>query len=313
MRSCAHHLSRLRWLVATSPRERSGTHTLLVLALSTSVMISGCAARAAPHQPMPHAVREFSAPASIYGQDLTLHLASSPGRRNALSPLILYERGDGGWFGTAVGMYRTIAASGLNVVGFSTKAFMNIAQSRRSPVASGHIAEGYRVIVDTARRALGLADAPVILTGWSRGASLAVLVAAHEPVGLRVRGVVAIGLAADEHLDVTSETDDDGASSGAAAGTSRPARPGTFDVYSLIPRIAPRRCVVIQASGDGYLPAARARVLFGADSDLKRFVAIDAHNHRFDRGEKAFDDALEQAIEWVSIENDSPSTAPGTH
>ena len=70
-------------------------------------------------------------------------------------------------------------------------------------------------------------------------------------------------------------------------------------MYPLLSRIAPRRAVVIQATGDSYLPATRARELFGSDSTVRRLVAIDARNHRFGGGESSFGTALVEAVEWV--------------
>jgi hypothetical protein len=70
-------------------------------------------------------------------------------------------------------------------------------------------------------------------------------------------------------------------------------------MYPLLLRMAPRRVVVIQSSGDGYLPAARARELFGPDSAMRRLVTIDAHN-RFNGGESKFAAALVEAVGWVS-------------
>jgi len=64
--------------------------------------------------------------------------------------------------------------------------------------------------------------------------------------------------------------------------------------------MALKRSVVIQASGDHYLPAAQARALFGPDSPTRRFLTIDARNHRFNGGESAFSAALVEAVAWVS-------------
>ena len=74
----------------------------------------------------------------------------------------------------------------------------------------------------------------------------------------------------------------------------------SIEMYPLLSRIAPRRSVVIQASGDGYLPAARARELFGSDSTMRRLVAIDARNHRFSGGASSFAAGLVKAVDWVS-------------
>ena len=259
---------------------------------------TGCATRIAAPQLQPVVARELSTRTVVNGHELTLHItpASVP-----LSPLVLYASGDGGWFGAAVGMYRAMADSALNVVGFSTKTFMNGAQKSHGSLTPAHIVDGYQAIVKSARRALQLPDdVAVVLTGWSRGASLGVLVAGDLHVDPHVTGVVAIGLAAQDHLGTTGESDDDPEPSRATAATNDQSREGALDLYALISRIAPRRCAVIQASEDSYLPAAQAHELFGPDSDVKRFMAIEARNHRFDNGEAAFVNALREAVRWAA-------------
>jgi hypothetical protein len=64
--------------------------------------------------------------------------------------------------------------------------------------------------------------------------------------------------------------------------------------------VAPRRCAVIQATGDRYLQASRARELFGADTELRRLYEVTAKNHRFDGGADAFGAALRAALDWVA-------------
>jgi hypothetical protein len=106
--------------------------------------------------------------------------------------------------------------------------------------------------------------------------------------------VVAIGLAEGEDLNVSGpedETDD---------GTAGPEkRRWPFETYARIPHVGPRPCAVIQATHDGYLPAARARELFGPDTALRRLYAVDARNHRFSGGGAAFKAAWLDAIHWM--------------
>jgi hypothetical protein len=245
----------------------------------------------------------------VHGEALTLHLASPQTPLSASTPLVLYASGDGGWFGAAVGMFRTIAGSGLPTAGFSTKAFMRIEQRWSGPLSVAHVAEGYQRIIDAARAQLRLpTDAPVVLTGWSRGASLGVLVASSREADPQVVGVVGIGLAADEQLDIEGDSDDAvGEDTEVPAAVKDNLHARTIAMYPRLSRIAPRRVVVIQASGDGYLPAARARELFGSDSRTRRLVAIDARNHRFSGGESRFAAALVEAVDWVSGYRPSPS------
>jgi hypothetical protein len=277
-----------RWRVAAT----------LVVPLLTGAAHTGCTSRIVGPQLQPVTARELSTRTVVYGHELTLHITPAS---VAMSPLVLYASGDGGWFGAAVGMYRAMADSGLNVVGFSTKTFMNGPLESHRSLTPAHIVDGYQVIMDSARRVLQLPDdVAVVLTGWSRGASLGVLVAGDQRVDPHVTGVVAIGLAAHDHLGATGESDDDPEPTRATSTPNDRPREGSLDLYELISRVAPRRCAVIQASKDSYLPASRAHDLFGADSDVKRFMAIDAHNHRFDRGETAFVNALRDAIQWAA-------------
>ena len=62
----------------------------------------------------------------------------------------------------------------------------------------------------------------------------------------------------------------------------------------------PIRGAVIQATGDGYLPAVAARRLFGPDSERRRLWTVVARNHRFDGGAPAFAQALHDAVHWAA-------------
>lgn len=247
------------------------------------------------------AARELTAHVALHGEMLTLHLAGpSAGGTRAL-PLVLYASGDGGWFGAAVGMFRMIAAEGYPVVGFSSRALLKIEQGGHSPLSGNHIAESYRAILETGRRALALPpDAPAVLTGWSRGASLAVLAAAEPETDRGITGIVAIGLPRDEELDLEPGDDADPTERAEATAPSRRHTAAhALLMYPLLARIAPRRSAVVQASGDRYLPAAQARVLFGDDTAFRHFFAVEADNHRFGGGKGALRQALLDALAWT--------------
>ena len=269
--------------------------------LLAAALSGGCSTALATKRPSrPDVVREFSAPVHVHGEVLTLHLAAPQTPPSASAPLVLYASGDGGWFGAAVGMFRTIVSSGLPTVGFSTKTFMRLEHRWSNPPTEGHVVEGYQQIIDGARALLRLPkDAPVVLTGWSRGASLGVLVATSREADPRILGLVAVGLAADERLDIEADSDDEPGGAQVPARLDDEPEARSVAMYPLLSRIAPRRSVVIQASGDKYLGAARARELFGADSPVKRLVAIDARSHRFDGGEARFAEALVEAVKWI--------------
>ena len=160
---------------------------------------------------------------AVHGESLTLHLASPQTPASASTPLVLYATGDGGWFGAAVGMFHTIASNGYPTVGFSSKELMRIEHKRSRPLDVAQLAEGYQQIIDAACAQLRLpSKTPVVLTGWSRGAAFAVLVAGEFEADSRVVGLVAIGLAAEEHLDIEGDTDDDVDAPGPSSPAPRP-------------------------------------------------------------------------------------------
>ena len=208
---------------------------------------------------------------------------------------MLYASGDGGWFGAAVDMFRAVGEAGFYAVGLSTRTLLHRKLPSGQPISVNDLAEDYQVILEHASAALNLPPQHrVVLTGWSRGASLAVLVggARHAPSNLA--GVIAIGLAADENLGVSSETDEDPDDKPLVRDAS------SLDMYSLISQVTPRRCAVIQATGDRYLPASRARDLFGADTELRRFYEVPAKNHRFGGGAEEFVTAFRDALQWIA-------------
>ena len=65
---------------------------------------------------------------------------------------------------------------------------------------------------------------------------------------------------------------------------------------------------MIQATGDKYLSAARARALFGADTDLRRFFEVTAPNHRFSGAGPVFGDRLAEALRWIVADGEQRST-----
>ena len=238
--------------------------------------------------------RAFTTTVLLHGKPLELHV-TAPRTPAADRVVVLYASGDGGWFGAAVDMFRQIDNAGYFAVGFSSRAFLKIERPRGALVSAAQLAAEYEQILMQARRALGLdATSRAVLTGWSRGAAFSVLVGSEQSAKDHILGVIAIGLAEGEDLDVDGagdETDDGEATSGG--------RQWPFDTYARIGRVEPLPCAVIQATHDNYLPAPRARQLFGPDTLLRRFYAVDARNHRFSGGKAGFDTALLDALRWI--------------
>jgi hypothetical protein len=266
----------------------------LIVTAAITLLLSNCSVLPKPRPVSPDSTREWSVTMQLHGKPLQLHLAAPPARGND-PVLVLYASGDGGWLGAAVDMFHLIAKAGYPTIGFSSRAFLKLERPHGLLTSPVQLAEDYEQILQRARVELGLdPGSDALMAGWSRGAAFAVLAASEPAAPHHVVGVVAIGLDDGEDLAIGGKPDDtdDGP---ASTGDSRHA----FETYARIDRLAPLPCAVIQASRDNYLPAARARQLFGPDTPLRRLYTIEARNHRFSGGKVAFNAALLDAIHWV--------------
>ncbi len=264
----------------------------LVLGLGTA----SCSHLSPPRLEANGVLQQHSVPVFLEGGSVEIHLARRvPELLNA--PLVVFASGDGGWFGAAAGMFEAIAAAGYPVAGVSSRALLHGLRTSSHPLSAARVRDAYGAIVAAARQALGLpANRGIVLAGWSRGASLSVIVGAAHPT-TPVAGVVAIGLAAAENLNVDLSSDDEGDEPGVAALHG-------IDTYA-VSLAVPGRVAVIQSSGDGYFAASRAHVLFGDDTASRHFYEVPASNHRFSGGEAAFRRNLSDALRWISTGEDN--------
>ncbi|MEO8679417.1 MAG: hypothetical protein ABI665_10245 [Vicinamibacterales bacterium] len=264
------------------------------ITLAMTLALSSCATLAPPKADGPRPVTQRREAMILDGVRVELHVAR-PGSEGA--PLVIFASGDGGWFGAAIGMFDTIAAAGYPVAGLSSRALLRAIRQPGHPLSASRLRESYQEIITASKRAADLPDSTgVILAGWSRGASISVIAGA-EPPAMPLAGIVAIGLSADENLNIDLDSDED-----TEPGTGGP---GGIDTY-VLSRAIPSRVAVIQSSGDGYLPADRARILFGGESPSRRFFEVPASNHRFSGGAVTFRLSLTEALNWIAIHEGPP-------
>lgn len=266
----------------------------MVAAAVGAALSAACGPNSVRTQPLTE-VHRSSVTMLLEGQPFDLHLAM-PATHKADDALIVYASGDGGWFGAAVHMFEQIGRNGYYTAGFSSRAFLNLKRPSGELTTLDRLVDDYESIIGRARSAMGLPPStPTVLTGWSRGAAFAVLVASDPRERPHVAGAVAIGLGPGE--DLTKSTDEGDDDDGGMREFDKGHRP-SFDTYHLM-RSSPLRVALIQATGDQYLSASEARRLFGDDSPSRRFFAIEARNHRFSGATAQFDRALESALAWI--------------
>ena len=72
-----------------------------------------------------------------------------------------------------------------------------------------------------------------------------------------------------------------------------------LDLYHYLPQLGDVPLSVIQSTRDNYLPASDARELFGQDTPLRVFHAIDASNHSFAGARPALYSTLRTSLAWI--------------
>lgn len=73
-----------------------------------------------------------------------------------------------------------------------------------------------------------------------------------------------------------------------------------FQTYEYLGRLRDLPLVVIQSTGDNYLPAEAARKLFGPNTELRRLVPIESRDHSFDGARDALYEQMADALTWMS-------------
>lgn len=229
------------------------------------------------------------------GHPLELRL-SKPARVSADSVLIVYATGDGGWLGLGSDVFHWLADWNYPVAGFSARSYVHHLGyfSDDETTTPRLLARDYQSIIAFAERELSLPPSTkIILVGLSRGAGLSVVAAGEGGLDQRLAGLLAIALTKEEEHVLHRPR--------GTRPADRPAVPPRvmIETYNYLSRVAPFPVMVLQSTNDGYLPAAKARELFGPDTHLRRLRAVAAANHGFRNGCQTLYQYAEDALKWI--------------
>ncbi len=206
--------------------------------------------------------------------------------------LILFATGDGGWIGASKPLFLHLAQRGDAVAGFSATNYLKDVERQAGFITPKRLAEDLAAIVAATQREMDLPPAtPTILVGMSRGAGFMVVAGEHKALQPRPAGAVALSLTREtdyvRNLRMTEKhaesTQDD----------------GRVLTYARLRSAREVPLAVIQSTHDRYLPAAKARELFGPDAGNRRFREVEARNHGFGGGRDAMFRELDDALNWI--------------
>lgn len=217
----------------------------------------------------------------------------TPAKPREPATIVAYFSGDAGFMGTAGEVLEHLAEDGFYAVGYNARDALRPYKHTGEQVSIDLTADNVQTALERSRIVLGLPeDTPLVVAGYSRGASVVVLTAAHPGLRARVTGAIAIAL--------TRETD--------YLRTPRKSqRPpgleldekGNVLLYPALKHIGEKPLAVIQSTGDRYVPAEESRRLMGPDTPTLRLYIVDAKNHGFSGGHETLLRDLDDALRWI--------------
>jgi hypothetical protein len=254
----------------------------------------GCVLRPAG-PPSPRSPVEYQRSITFYDHPLAVHLARPAGLQPG-TPLLLYATGDGGWRGKDAESYRHMIRWGYPVAGFSAPSYLAHVGFVSGTTTPARLARDYQRLIEFAKTALRLsADTRTILVGVSRGAGLSVVAASRPDLHAELAGVLAVALTKEEEY-VRQYRVRRGKSP-----SDMPRREVIeFQTYEHLDRLRDLPLVVIQSTGDDYLPAESARTLFGADTSLRKFYAIESRDHSFTDARDEMFEQMAASLSWMT-------------
>ena len=211
-------------------------------------------------------------PTTIRGKTITLELYR-PAAGQAAKGTIFMGSGDVGWVGLGVDLAEFLSREGYFVVGINVRQYLGSFTSGASHVEPPQVQEDYATFAQLLRDRQLLVD-PVVVSGVSEGAALAVLAGARAPNHAWIRGVITMGLPPTAELawrwtDVTAWI------------TKKDPSEPSFEPLGFIAAVAPVPLWMIQSTKDEYVREADYRAFEATARQPKRLVLIPASNHRF--------------------------------
>jgi hypothetical protein len=268
---------------------RCGRQLGAVAAILYVLWIVGCAGHL-ELRPSTYSVREDVVTAGSL--TMTLHLVT-PVTPPPRPVLVVFASGDGGLRGVSMAVFQHLADQGYYVAGFSSSQALGRVKDAHLLVTRQVAVESVASLFSQAKRRLNLpADAPVIMTGMSRGANLVVGAAGAPALRQDIIGGIAMALTREtDYLDM-------------ADGTKLPEgiqldEHGRVLTYPAIARLGTTPLAIIQSTNDGYIKSADSRVLLGPDTLTRRLYEVESRNHSFGGGRDELMRDLDDAMQWI--------------
>lgn len=224
----------------------------------------------------------------LRGRTLTLSVYSPV--RQPIGTVIMGS-GDVGWVGLAASTADFLSDRGYIVIGVNMRQYLSAFTDGRNHLTVADTPADFHAMSEFLR-AQHLLFSPVIMSGMSEGAAVAVLAASDPRNHDWIDGVITMGIPRAAELawkwtDFTSWI------------TKKDANEPSFAPYEFMSGIAPVPVVMIQSRKDEFVSKTDYEQCQANAREPKKLVLIDASNHRFtDRKAELMQEYL-AAVKWV--------------
>ncbi|HKE45008.1 MAG TPA: AcvB/VirJ family lysyl-phosphatidylglycerol hydrolase [Steroidobacteraceae bacterium] len=265
------------------------------IAATCLICLAGCAAPELATKPGAYTVSKQ--PVEIAGRKFHLTYVR-PEKLQHPGYLLVFATGDAGWWGASHEMFEHLAEEGYDIAGFNAPEIIKPIERSGERIGIAEAAKGLAEAYARAKRDLGLAEStPIIVVGFSRGATMVAFTALHPELRGGVAGAVAIAL--------TREADYLRAQPAERAAGIQVDDKDRIQIYPALKYLGSTPLAVIQSTNDPYVPAAESRQLLGPDTPTLRLYPVEARNHGFSNARDKLLADLDDALRWI----EQPSTS----
>jgi len=226
---------------------------------------------------------------AVRGKTLTLTLYTP---RVQSRGTIVIGSGDVGWVGLAASMADELSAQGYTIVGINVRQYLSAFTSGSNHLQTADVPADYRFLINSLKQTRRL-DPPIIVSGVSEGAALAVL-ASSDPINHGwITGVITMGLPPTAEL--AWRWSDVGAWI-----TKHDADEPSFAAKDVIATVSPVPLCMIQSTRDEYVPQIEWERQLATAREPKKQILIDASNHRFTDKRPELSAAYAAGLAWIA-------------
>lgn len=225
----------------------------------------------------------------IRGRTLSLSVYQPDGQPRGT---VIMGSGDVGWVGLAVTRAQELSADGYRVVGLNMREYLAAVTSGRAHLSPEDVQHDFGEL-SRALRSRGWLTTPVILSGVSEGAGIAIVAAAAPENHAWVNGVITMGL--PEISELAWRWTDIGSWI-----TKKDAAEPSVRATDYVGRLAPVPLAMIQSAKDEYVPESDYRAIERAAGHPKMLTLIQASNHRFTDRLPELRRAYAAALAWIA-------------